>query len=485
MASNQHSQRERTPDRNTQPPPPKMGRYFLESESEEDLEAVPLPPKKKARRSMATIPLSPESEKEEETEPPNAVLGVMGFSMPPVRIMHHADGSQSFQKMEGRQVRILKTAAQNMEGKEQKGVVIVRNPTSEPLISAWEKGMEAMAMLMEKYHVDHDERASFRFLPDQGAVYKKICTTWLNEEKRGLQLTFSSQKTFQELMGRFLQGYMQAYAGVQQNTWEPTGCCVWEHQCTEREGELRCLHGMEMVRKEHLIEMDVTSESGQRALKENPSKAKVVQNRWGRNVVQIKNDDARCCFNDVGCGNNSFSGKSCGLFYSEGTKAQMAFRQIEAFMLADYPHMRQGQKRFLMPVRCECLNKQDGLPRMGRQLCKITPFNLSNVENIDVNEVTDPGALASIKYPCLLVFQCANPVYRNARGNAGPNCDFKISAPDVMGALQLVRQLWGENFEGPLPRLVIPEFKWHPRLQYRNIALPTNHGDSREEPFDF
>lgn len=119
MASNQHSQRERTPDRNTQPPPPKMGRYFLESESEEDLEAVPLPPKKKARRSMATIPLSPESEKE-ETEPPNAVLGVMGFSMPPVRIMHHADGSQSFQKMEERQVRILKTAAQNMEGKEQK-----------------------------------------------------------------------------------------------------------------------------------------------------------------------------------------------------------------------------------------------------------------------------------------------------------------------------------------------------------------------------
>lgn len=123
---------------------------------------------------MATIPLSPESEKEEETEPPNAVLGVMGFSMPPVRIMHHADGSQSFQKMEERQVRILKTAAQNMEGKEQKGVVIVRNPTSEPLISAWEKGMEAMAMLMEKYHVDHDERASFRFCQIRERCTKKF-----------------------------------------------------------------------------------------------------------------------------------------------------------------------------------------------------------------------------------------------------------------------------------------------------------------------
>ena len=66
MASNQHSQRERTPDRSAQPPPPKMGRYFLDSESEEELEAVPLPPKKKVKKSMAAIPLSPESAEEEE-----------------------------------------------------------------------------------------------------------------------------------------------------------------------------------------------------------------------------------------------------------------------------------------------------------------------------------------------------------------------------------------------------------------------------------
>ncbi len=486
MASNQHSQRERTPDRSVQPPPPKMGRYFLDSESEEDMGApAPLPSKRKMK-SAKPLPPSPEivldSEEEEGVvETPKAVLGIMGFSMPPVRIIPHADGSQSYQKMEVNK-RNPANAAMQISSEES---FVVRNPANEPLVTAWEKGMEAMAMLMEKYHVDHDERSNFRFLPEQSGIYKKICATWIGEEKRGLQLTFSSQKTFQELMGRFLQGYMQAYAGVQHKTWEPTGCCVWEHQCTEREGELRCLHGIEMVRKEHLVEMDVTSENGQRALKENPSKAKVVQNRWGRNVVQIKNDDARCCFHDVGCGSNSFSGKSCGLFFSEGSKAQMAFKQIEAFMLADYPHMRQGQKRVLMPVRCECLSKQDGVPRMGRQLCKMTPFTLSNVENIDTGEVTDPGALASIHYPCLLVFQCANPVYRNTRGNAGPNCDFKISAPDVMGALQLARQLWRENFEGPLPRLVIPEFKWHPRLQYRNVSLPTNHGDFREEPFDF
>lgn len=441
---------------NRQNPPAEnatITQFLQEVSPERSNSPPPLPPKKKPRKA-AMLPPSPEVIYDSEEE---------GYDRPSGAPRKHPRASTSGTSSS----------------------MVVMNPNAAPLVTAWEKGMEAMVALMEKFHVDNEERAVFKFLPSQGAAYRKICHTWINEEKRGLSLTFTGHKTFVEMMGRFLMAYMESYAEVKHKHWEPTGCAIWEHRSTDEEGVLYCLHGMEMICKEHVVEMDVTSENGQRALKENPTKAKVVQNRWGRNVVQIKNDDARCCMEDANCPPNVYSGKSCGLFYSEASKAQVAFRQIEAFLLADYPQMRHGQRRILIPLRCDCLNKSESVPRTGRQLCKFTPFALSNAEDLSEAGVSDATALASIRHPSLMVFQCANPVYRNGRGNAGPNCDFKISAPDLMGALQLVRQFWKENMDVPLPKMIIPEFRWNTRFQYRNVALPSSHGDQRPEPFDF
>lgn len=453
-----------------------------------------LPPKKKLRKNLQVpeqVPeqvhaptLSPEvvpdSEEDEE------VL-YHGFSYPGVEVVQKGNGKRQIRRLEKtvipRDLTPPEEEENNQSGSSKAVTMLITNPQVDPLVSAWEKGMELMNVLMEKYHVENDEKTAFKFLPEQNAVYRKICQTWLNEERRGLSLTFTTQKTFTELMGRFLAAYVETYAGVKHHNWNTTGCAVWAHGCTREEGVLRCFHGQEMIQKEQVVEVDVGSENGQRALKEQPSKTKVVQNRWGRSVVQIKNDDARCCAEDVSCGNNMFSSKSCGLFFSEGLKAQIAFKQMQAFLQAEYPQMQRGQQRILIPLRCECLNKKDLVPQLGRQMCKVTPFALSGAEDLKTNEVTDKSALASILHPCVLVFQCANPVYRNSRGSAGPNCDFKISAPDVISALQLVRQFWKENVEDPLPKLIIPEFKWSTRLQYRNVALPTGHGDAEIEPF--
>lgn len=466
---------------------PTITPYLQETSPER---APSLPPKKKLRKNVQVpdrvpvLPPSPEvvpdSEEEEEEE-----VVYTGFSHPGVQVVQKASGKRYVRRLEPKGV--PPPSEENNEEEEpstSKAVTsVVLNPQAEPLVSAWEKGMDLMIKLMEKYHVEAEEKNGFKFLPEQSNVYRKICQTWLNEEHRGLPLTFTSHKTFVEMMGRFLRAYVESYAGVKNNEWEPTGCAIWLHGCTEQEGVLRCYHGLEMIQKEQLVEMDVASENAQRALKEHPSRAKVVQNRWGRSVVQLKNDDARCCVEDVSCATNVFSAKSCGLFFSEGTKAQTAFLQIEAFMQAEYPKMQNGLKRLLMVMRCDCLYKPTGVPQLGRQMCKATPFALSNVDSLRAEEVTDKVALASIQYPCVLVYQCANPVYRNSRGGQGPNCDFKISAPDLLGALQLVRRLWGENVDGPLPKMLIPEFKWSSRLQYRNVALPASHGDGEKEPF--
>ncbi|AEF59056.1 DNA-binding protein [Simian adenovirus 20] len=452
-----------------------------------------LPPKKKARRAVAppTPVQSPErheeSAEEDEVEEPRGQIIAMTASNPPMQIIRDAAGNTTFKRFPKGHPFAEPVQREQVEVVERPTSLPIANPNTTKIVCAWEKGMEIMHLLMEKYKIDKTERNEFHFMADQFPVFRKICNTWLSEEWKYVPLTFSSQKTFGSMMGRFLHHYVQLYSGVTEISnpkWEPTGCVVWEHHCTDDDGELRCLHGLTMIAKEHIIEMDVSSEAGQRALKETPSKAKVMQNRWGRNVVQIRNEDARSCVHDAACAANNFSSKSCGLFYTEGSKARQAFCQIEAFVAASYPYMKRGHKHLLMPVRCECNYLGDCVPRGGRQLCKITPFALTNVE--DTGEVTDPVALASIKNPSLLVFQCANPVYRNTRAVNQINCDFKISAPDVLQALQLVRHLWHDNFpEIPLPKFVVPEFKWLSRYQYKNITLPAAHNDMQENPFDF
>nr|WOW71792.1 57.5 kDa DNA-binding protein [Human adenovirus 106] len=448
------SQSSLSPERSDSPPPP-------------------IPPKKKPRKTKH-VPMQDISQDSEE-EREEAQLVAVGFSYPPVRIVEK-DGKRSIEKI-AKDDPLTKVAA----------ACTVKNPISLPLVSAWEKGMEVMCVLMEKYRLDNELRTSFKLMPEQHEQYKRICHQYVNEEHRGIQLTFTSHKTLSTMMGRFLQGMIHSFSQIAHHNWECTGCALWPHGCNDYEGKLKCLHGNIMIQKEQIIEMDVASENGQRALKENPERTKITQNRWGRSVVQIANNDARCCVNDAGCAANQFSSRSCGMFYTEGSKAQQAFKQYDAFMRAVYPGIRQDQaKMILIPLHCDCNHKPNWVPAMGRQTCKMTPFSIANAEDLDVGMIADPTVLASVRHPSLMVFQCCNPVYRNSRAQStGPNCDFKISAPDLLGALQLTRKLWSDILPDiPVPRLVIPEFKWQPKYQFRNVSLPAGHSDSRQNPFD-
>ncbi|AAS10407.1 DNA binding protein [Simian adenovirus 23] len=438
----------------------------------------PLPPKKKPRKTKH-VPLQDISQDSEDERQAEEELAAVGFSFPPVRIIEK-DGKRVFETLDENDP-LTSAAATKM-------TMAVKNPLSLPIVSAWEKGMEVMTLLMDRYRVESDLKSAFQLMPEQGEVYRRICHLYVNEEHRGIPLTFTSNKTLTAMMGRFLQGFVHSHSQIAHKNWECTGCALWLHGCTEAEGKLRCLHGTVMIQKEHTIEMDVASENGQRALKENPNRAKITQNRWGRSVVQLANNDARCCVHDAGCATNQFSSKSCGVFFTEGGKAQQAFRQLEAFMKAMYPGMSSEQAQMmLIPLHCDCNHKPGCVPSMGRQTCKMTPFGMANAEDLDVEGITDATVLASVKHPALMVFQCCNPVYRNSRAqNAGPNCDFKISAPDLLGALQLTRKLWSDSFPDlPVPKLLIPEFKWLPKYQFRNVSLPAGHAESRQNPFDF
>lgn len=339
----------------------------------------------------------------------------------------------------------------------------------------WQKAMDLAVSICTPLKVDVKE---LTMLPDIGTLecFKKAAQAWLNERKMYVPLTFSTQKTMQTIMGRFLLDFVIKSVGLDTVGWNPSGCVIWQHKCGNKHLGLHCLHGLPMLNKEQVIEMDVNSENGQRALKDNPQKTKITTNRWNRNVVQIKNEDAACCPNDASTPAGSFSGKSCAMFFSDAPKAMQAFQQIIAFQSACYPKMSTSSTHILMPVKCDCNWGWPHFPLLGRQVCKITPYSIETNVNVENSNVDDPKLMASVNNPAVLVFQCCNPVYRNTRANAQKNCDFKISAPDLISALQLSKQMWLSIANVPAP-IRVPEFKWDTQYQHQTVILPVDQHD--------
>lgn len=349
----------------------------------------------------------------------------------------------------------------------------------------WQQAMDITVAMLSPLKVDTKD---ITLLPDSNTLdyFKKAAQAYINEKKLSIVPTFSSHKSIQTVIARFLFEFVLRTVGIITNygftmgdssfNWSPSGCAAWNHHCDE---SLFCLHGLQMINKEQIFEMDISSENAQKALKENPDRAKITSNRFGRNIVQLKNEDAVCCIHDANSAPNTFSLKSCGMFYSESKKALQAFRQIMAFQKACYPKMPNADSLLLMPIKCECNWPLNPVPILGRQICKITPFNVNSTAGIERAALDDPRLRATVDHPSILVFQCCNPVYRNTRANPQKNCDFKISATDMISALQIAKKIW-VHYNSTPPPIMIPEFKWGPQFQVQNTILPTSHDDDDE-----
>ncbi|QHR77502.1 DBP [Squirrel monkey adenovirus] len=351
---------------------------------------------------------------------------------------------------------------------------------------AYSTAQNMLVLLTNKFKVSLPPEG-LNMAPVDFEMMSKACQAWLNSRRNTPAFTFTSHKTFVHMMGRMLWQLMVNFSGLQvePDGWNPTGCVMWAHGSTLREEEVRCLHGLQMIKKEQTLEMDVNSEAGQRALKEQSGQSKIIQNRWGRNVVQLRNENAVVCLHDAATPNGVFSNLSCGMAYSDVYKAQVGFQQFGAYLRACYPGAERGLDCLLLPLTCFCNHDPHSGVVTGRQVCKLTPFSIPNCEGIDPAEVSDPVMRASAKYPVVLVSQCCNPVYRNAKASTQRNCDFKISLPDLLASVQLARNMFLDVFEGErLPPMKFPEHKWSPRLQYRNVTFPGRVDDGCKDLFD-
>ena len=360
--------------------------------------------------------------------------------------------------------------------------ILKRNKTWRSTLSSdeqkWQGAMDIALKLLTAQKVSLND---FTLLPDAGTLeaFRRCVQGYLNEKKLFMPLIFTTHKSMVTMIARFIMDFVLKSAGLSTPSWNPTGVAIWKHGCEEA---LKCLHGLHMINKEQIVEMDVGSENAQRALKDNPTGTKVVPNRWGRNVVQIKNSSAMACVCDASTAPNNFSNLSCGMFYTDGDKTLDAFKQAMAYMKASYPKMQNAGSHLLFPINCDCTWGCNQVPLLGRQTCKVTPFSINSVNGIDKNQVNDPKVLATLNHPSMLVYQCYNPVYRNSKGNAQKNCDFKISHVDLVSALQIAKKMWMEIIEKPAP-IMLPEWKWDTKYQVQNTILPTGQDDTDDSLF--
>lgn len=310
------------------------------------------------------------------------------------------------------------------------------------------------------------DTVSFTFHPEQPEC-DKLFSAYFKKQK--YSPTYSNVKTIGAVGGKILYTAVAKHCGLQ-TAANTSGCSLWYHRWSDT---LKCYHGEVMCKKKNEIEMPTTSEAGAAALKE--GRGIVETNRWGKPVVKIVQDKFVSCMEDMHQKGSQYSATSCGLTFTDHEKARMAMWNSESLTGSVFPNAKMEGCLF-MPVYCEC--NPCGKIIMGRQLCKAVPFALSGTEGLKETDLSPMQAI-SVKYPAVFVFQCCNSSGGKGRGNS---CDFKISYPDLLQVLVMVRKMWTEIMGAPMS-ITFPRFKWSRSLRVQSALLPEGSIDEEQNPF--
>lgn len=299
---------------------------------------------------------------------------------------------------------------------------------------------------------------------------------------------YSTYKSLVQTLSRVLRGLALQHGGIASkfNVW---GLALWRHQWEsgELEGDIvgcRCYHGDRMVRKENTVQLPVTSEGGQQALKEGRGIIKTTPGRWQKQVVEITQVNLGICSNDAMQRYPDCSPKSCGLSFTDLSKAAMAMKNFSGLMRKTFPNLTTGSK--MLPIMTHCFCNYGSEKRlMGRQIPRMTPYSVTHLTGGDSSDMTgdaDGDEEFWRKTPCVFVLQCCNPT-TSKRGGVNPvTCDLKLSVVDLLYVLQTARSAWQE-YTGEAPLLHLPLFKWTPQLCYRTSCLPSLEQDNSSDVF--
>ncbi|AFV70644.1 DBP [Bovine adenovirus 6] len=325
--------------------------------------------------------------------------------------------------------------------------------------------LEILSKFGEYVKVDTSQ---MKFHPEEGDC-EKLFSQYLKKNKT-INLTYSNFKSLGVVGGRMLYGAICKQIGLVPN-FNVTGCYLWYHDWDEK---ARCFHGDHMFKRINEIEMSPTSEMGVQALKE--GRGVLCSGKMNKQVVKIVQENYVMCSEDAQQRFGQLSPRSCGLNFSDEKKALMAMQNAFHTTKAVFPNAKIGNMLFILG-QCEC--NYGGKHVIGKQLPKLTAYSITGVEGIDAQEVSKVQA-AAVSYPAVFVFQCCNFQFTSKRSTKF--CEMKISVPDMLQCLTLVRKFWFECMGTSLP-IHFPQFKWNQCFQVKNTLLPSIEEDVEANPF--
>lgn len=319
---------------------------------------------------------------------------------------------------------------------------------------AMQKALEMCHRLGEALKVDTNEF-------DMNPFDQTLCRIFAAyARKQRMNTIYSSPRTINLLGGRLLYAAICESAGLSP-TFSASGCALWEHQWSDT--GVRCFHGDVMLKKENVTDLTPNSEAGANALRE--GRGLLSTNKWGKQSVRIEQEASVVCSQDGLQKFGNFSRQSCGLLFTDSNKAKTAMGNAIMVTQVAFPGANTEHLLFI-PTQCEC--NYGGKSCLGRQLCRITPFAMPGLDNIQAEDV-DAKRVPFVKNPAVFVFQCCN--YGGNKRSAVRSCDFKISYCDLLNVLGQARRLWQSVFAESMS-LNFPILKWGPEMQVKNATLP-------------
>lgn len=322
--------------------------------------------------------------------------------------------------------------------------------------------------------------------------WPKIVECYIKKNKPELCLTISNMKSFQHFTGRILASFIYDEAGLICH-FNALGMHIWLHHWNNN-GEVtpRCFHGEKMVNKTITYYFSPTSEEGAKALLSGEGKAEKGKNQ--KDVVKLTNNDNVVCKMDKNCSFPTVhTTNSCGLIFGNVTKAEAAYRHNVDWTSAMFPkaHRSEIKQKMMIVTKCFC-NFANELPQLGRQICKMTPYEIPGSADLDEDNCPNDMMVATARFKTTFVFQCCNPInIKKGRSDpGGKHCDFKLSMIDVRQAIKTAKDMWNklretlpeEHFKEP--KMQLPMFSFDPKKHsFKNAIVAQQEIVEEEDPF--
>ncbi|AIZ35775.1 DNA-binding protein [Psittacine adenovirus 3] len=295
--------------------------------------------------------------------------------------------------------------------------------------------------------------SNFSFSPEDTSLEKIVGAAMRKTKYNPL---YSNIRSMHKVGARMLYAAISQAANLEPK-FNVSGCSLWVHGWDK---QVRCYHGSIMAMKENTVELAPSSEAGVTALKE--GRGVLTTGKWGRQAVKVCNPHYAVCTEDLDQRCGSYCNSSCGLSFTDAHKAITALKNYNALTAVLFPKQKADHFMLILDA-CDCTYGNKSV--LGRQIPRMTPFSVTGLNDIS------PQALESTKkpfakYPAVMVFQCCN--YNQKKGST---CDIKISSPDLLFLLTLVRACWKEVMNTAMP-IRFQHFKWSPEKQVKNVLLP-------------